>query len=249
MDTKKINLFVYDTKVNFEKSKQFIGEEGSAFKKIICIENAAELDLYFETNLLDDNDYVYLVVHVFAFEKIKGIKKYKTSGIPEKYRHLGEMYISDGVESDINHKMVEEKITPHPPIYKYHEIFSNLRDDKYIAYTKKQIKEFANEKSPEFPGLPSHIENQITKCDYAIITALEEDEMEKVLPMITKIGTIPNEKHLIEYGVLKSNQKKKIAYASQQSTGMIDASILATELITLFRPKYLIMAGVLGGKP
>lgn len=30
---------------------------------------------------------------------------------------------------------------------------------------------------------------------------------------------------------------------------MVDASILATEMLLLFRPKVLIMAGVLGGKP
>ncbi len=42
---------------------------------------------------------------------------------------------------------------------------------------------------------------------------------------------------------------KKIAYASQQSKGMVDAAILATELLTTFNPKFLIMPGVLGGKP
>ena len=73
--------------------------------------------------------------------------------------------------------------------------------------------------------------------------------MEKVLEFITKINTIDNTQHLIEYGYLNSNPEIIIAYASQQSTGMVDAAILATELINIFKPKFLIMAGVLGGKP
>ncbi len=91
--------------------------------------------------------------------------------------------------------------------------------------------------------------NNYFKIDYAIITALEEDEMEKVLPMFTKTGEITDTKNFIEYGHLKNNPLKKIAYASQHKTGMVDAAILATEIIIKFKPKYLIMTGVLGGKP
>lgn len=91
--------------------------------------------------------------------------------------------------------------------------------------------------------------NNFTEIDYAVITALEEDEMEKVIPMFNKIGEISDTKNFIEYGYLKSKPSKKVAYASQHKTGMVDASILATEMILRFKPKYLIMAGVLGGKP
>ena len=138
MDTRKINLFVYDTKENFEKSKQFLGEEGSAFKQLFCIENITDLDTFLESTQIPDNEYVFLVIHVFAFEKISGIKKYLTSGIPEKYPHLGDMYISDGIESDIKHLMVDANI-PHTHIYKYNEVYSNLRDNKYVVFTKKEI--------------------------------------------------------------------------------------------------------------
>ncbi|MGQ3013185.1 MAG: phosphorylase family protein [Flavobacteriales bacterium] len=86
-------------------------------------------------------------------------------------------------------------------------------------------------------------------CDYVIITALEDDEMEKVLPFCVRTGHIDNDKHLIEYGHLATNPDKKIAWASQLTTGMVDASILATEMIIRFNPKFLIMPGVLGGKP
>jgi nucleoside phosphorylase len=91
--------------------------------------------------------------------------------------------------------------------------------------------------------------NSIPLCEVAIITALEEDEMEKVLLFIEIEGTIPDSKHLIQYGHLKQNPNRKVAFASQHTSGMIDASILTAELLMLFKPKLLIMAGVLGGKP
>lgn len=91
--------------------------------------------------------------------------------------------------------------------------------------------------------------SQELKIDYAIITALEEDEMEKVLTYIDKILEVENTKHYIEIGALKNNPNKKIVYASQHKTGMVDAAILASELILRFKPKFLIMVGVLGGKP
>jgi nucleoside phosphorylase len=90
---------------------------------------------------------------------------------------------------------------------------------------------------------------EVTDIDYAIITALEDDEMEKVLPFIDKISEVDNTNHFIEIGVLRGNPNKKIVYASQHNTGMVDASILASELILRFKPKFLIMVGVLGGKP
>ncbi len=118
-----------------------------------------------------------------------------------------------------------------------------------IRNAKVNSKNQENSEEDEKKSTPKFSISDNPQCDYVIITALEEHEMEKVLPMITKTGTVPNDIHLIEFGHLKTNPEKKIAYASQQSTGMVDASILATELILRFNPKILIMAGVLGGKP
>lgn len=91
--------------------------------------------------------------------------------------------------------------------------------------------------------------NKEESIDYAIITALEDDEMEKVLPFISKTSEVDDTNNYIEIGVFKDNTKKKIVYASQHTTGMVDASILASELIIRFSPQFLIMVGVLGGKP
>ncbi len=122
------------------------------------------------------------------------------------------------------------------------------------------LKSFSDKKNEELDIVKikyregTHIEKPLSvtnsyQIDYAIITALEEDEMEKVLPFINIISEIENSKNFIEIGELKNRPDKKIVFASQHNTGMVDASILASELILTFKPKFLIMVGVLGGKP
>lgn len=115
-----------------------------------------------------------------------------------------------------------------------------------IANIEKVIEEKnkINKKEDEMGLENENLEPNIS-YDYAILTALEEDEMEQILPLI-EITSV--EDH-INKGYFKSNPKKNVVLVSQLETGMIDASILATELILKYSPKYLIMPGVLGGKP
>lgn len=137
----------------------------------------------------------------------------------------------------------------------YDELIKELEDlnkrgliyDETITKIKESIKN--KEYKPILEEMTIQKNNLATHFDYAIITALEEDEMEKVLPMFVKEGEFENSHNYIEYGHLKDKPTKKIVYASQHKTGMVDASILATELLVRFNPKFLIMVGVLGGKP
>ncbi|HMS39220.1 MAG TPA: hypothetical protein PKE69_03275 [Pyrinomonadaceae bacterium] len=249
METDKINLFVFDTKENFENNKKenknSLGSEGSTFKSIICVDDRNEFEQRFSS--LAENEFVFMIVHVFYTKNINGIKLFEASGIKRKYPKLGFMFVSEGDKIEIKKQMLDEEFEVEE-VHKYHRVQSNLEAETFKVYTKKEILQLAGGQSANLSN-KSDLMNKYPQCDYAIITALEEDEMEKVLLMITKIDRIPNEKHLIEYGQLTNNPNKKIAYASQQATGMIDAAILATELILRFNPKFLIMAGVLGGNP
>lgn len=249
METMNIILFVFDTKENFEKSKKNLGSEGSSFKKIICVEDALEFEREFQ--LLQETELVFMVVHVFYTDKINGIKRFAASLIGKKYPNLGFMFISEGDSKEINKQMIDAEFD-NKPVYKYHQVQSNLEEEKFKVYSKKEIIQLANGNSHSSIATSSDsntANEQYPHCDYAIITALEEKEMEKVLPMLTKTGKVENKKHLIEFGHLKSNPKKTIVYASQLATGMIDAAVLTTEILVRFKPKFLIMAGVLGGKP
>lgn len=92
--------------------------------------------------------------------------------------------------------------------------------------------------------------NGIEQADYVVITALQI-EMNPFLEFIEqeKDKEIVIGNQLISYGHFKGNSKKKIAYAVQHTSGMIDAAILATQMIIRCKPKHLIMIGVLAGKP
>ena len=246
METKDICLFIFDTKENFEKSKKNLGTEGSAFKRMICVEDENEFQKGFDS--INDNDLAFMVVHVFYTDSINGIKRFVASRIQKKYPKLGFMYISEGDSKEINKLMIDADIST-DKIYKYWQVQSNLEDEKIKVYTKNEIKNFENQLSNSKKTFQKNELNNRFKCDYAIMTALEESEMEQILPLVEKIGKIQDRNHLIEYGRLKSNPDKLIAYSSQLSTGMVDAAILATQLLLLFEPKILLMAGVLGGKP
>jgi nucleoside phosphorylase len=247
METSKINLIVFDENDNFEKAKEGLGYEGYTIKKFYCIQSLPQFDEILEEKLKND-EYIFLVVHVFGkTDNLKGISKFKASGILDKYPNIEYMFISEGnTQIDIKQSMVINGYDV-KNVHKYHKVRDELKADNYKAI---RIKDLLNSNSKlEMEEKNSNEVRNYPQCDYAIITALEEDEMEKVLPFIVREGEIENKKHLIEYGHFKGKETKKIAYASQLSTGMIDASILATELIIRFKPKYLIMTGVLGGKP
>jgi len=239
MNTENITLFVFDESSHFNDNIQFLGKE--SFKDIIHINSVEDLDNNIQS--LNDNDWFTVIVHVFFTKKIKGIKRYLSSGINKKYPFLDVMYVSDGDKRKIQHEMIDNEMEDTHKVKFYHQIQSELEKGKFSVYTKSNISEKNSSDLTISHKIP------YPQIDYVIITALEEGEMEKVLPMIEFESRIDDEKHLIEYGFFKSNPEKKVAYASQLETGMIDASILASKMIIMFRPKYIIMTGVLGGKP
>lgn len=248
MDTSKINLFVFDTRENFEKSRRSIGQEGVNFMRIICVEDFAQFES--ELNSLKDDALAFLVVHVFYTQQIAGIKRFISSNIPDKYPHLDFMYISDGIPKDINHEMLDAEID-YKRIYKYHQVLTTLRSDNIKVYTKHELVNFCENGSNLQDNSKLIILEQYPKINYAIITALYKDEFEQ----LEKVFDFPEEEIIninnkeFYVGYLKSNRLKKVIAAVQNNTGMVDAAIISTQLIELFKPSYLLMSGVCGGLP
>jgi nucleoside phosphorylase len=162
-------------------------------------------------------------------------------------QNLGNVNLS----SFENIKKILDDVIPRK-IKVLNDVLSNLKD---ISLDNLLPIENSNEPLQAFSTFPTEVKmhpiiSSEQTCEYAIITALEEDEMERIRDFIEIEGKLEsNQRQLISYGHLKANPKKRIAFASQHQTGMIDAAILATELLIRFQPKFLIMPGVLGGKP
>lgn len=237
MNASEVVLLVYDEKEHYDKNLQFLGK--SQFKDIKLVENLQDLNEVISK--IDDNTFIFLAVHTFFTLEQKGIRTFLTSGIKDKYPLLDEIYISEGNGVVIKKELLDHEISLNKDICRYHQVKTFIEKEDVKLYTKKEVLE----------NKPKLINNQKEEfqINYVIITALEEDEMAQVLPLIKKEGRIENSVHNIEYGSFVDKPNKKVAYVSQLSTGMVDASILATEMILRFKPKFLIMNGVMGGKP
>lgn len=87
------------------------------------------------------------------------------------------------------------------------------------------------------------------KYEYGFITALYKDEFQKLKPLFDwDLKPYETSTKLFYTGYLKGRPDKRIVAAIQSTTGMVDASIIATEMLELFKPRYLFMTGVCGGK-
>ncbi|MFC4738579.1 hypothetical protein ACFO3U_01075 [Flavobacterium ponti] len=241
MSSQEVILFVFDQKEHYEKNLNNLGKD--SFKKTIRIDSLSSFER--ELNLLDKEAQIHLVVHIFYSDNIAGIQQFISSGIRENYPLLDTRFISDGTTSIINEKISEKEFSSIDKDYiekrlqKYFSVRPSIESEEVkISKVKEHLKLENNQ-----------IDYNFDDVNYVIITALEQDEMEKVLPLIQTLKTIENNKHLIELGFFKSSPDKKVIYASQINTGMVDAAILATELICRYNPKFLIMTGVMGGKP
>lgn len=129
----------------------------------------------------------------------------------------------------------------------------NLKNKELIfVETLKDIKDFIEKK--EYKEIIVKMDNQNNEkfheqYDYAIITALEDDEMDKILEVATIEDEIENEKYLLRKGYFNKNPSKKILFASQNFSGFVDSAILTAEIISKYKVKLIIMPGVLGGNP
>ncbi len=241
MNAKDVVLFVFDEPDHFQSHLEQLGKD--SFKntptRIDSLENFEK-----ELSVISQNEPIHLVVHIF-YENLSGIKKFLSSGILVKYPLIDVRFISDGTSTRILEALpsidlkVEEVNFVSERILQYFRVRQTIEDDSVKIHTVQQ----------HLNGNGTNDFEELYNIDYVIITALEQDEMEKVLPLIEKTGTINNGKHLIEVGYFKSKPDKMVVYASQISTGMVDAAILATELICKYSPKFVIMTGVMGGKP
>lgn len=242
MSSKEVILFVFDQEEHYEKNLNNLGKD--SFKKTIRIDSQSSFER--ELSLLDKEVYIHLVVHIFYSDNINGIQQFFSSGIKDNYPLLDTRFISDGTKYVINEKIAEKEFSESDKNYieariqKYFEVRTSIDSEDVKTFKVREHLKIDNDKSDY---------NNIENVEYVVITALEKDEMEKVLQLIERLHTFENKKHLIELGYFKSKPDKKVIYASQITTGMIDAAILATELICRFKPKFLIMTGVMGGKP
>ena len=147
MDTKEINLLVFDTQENFDKTKDLLGYEGATLKRIFCIQSLNQFKEIIKSELSDD-DLIFLVVHVFGkTNNLEGIAKFKASGILDSYPDIDFMYISEGNTIDAIRKLMIDNGHSVDNVFKYHQVRDELKANSRKVSSKQQLNQGASEQN------------------------------------------------------------------------------------------------------
>lgn len=117
------------------------------------------------------------------------------------------------------------------------EAFDNLRDQ--LAHSKKAV------------------QDGVGYVDVAVICALRSPELDPVLDLLEGYQVVDSDSagspdvHTYYLGEISKpgiTQKLRVVAAAQNAMGMTDCAVLATKILLRWRPRYLVMTGVAGGR-
>lgn len=239
METRNVILLIWDTEENFrlESTQRNLGKELQSQKDLVFKEikrfNSREQFIEIWEKISIDEKLVF-ACHVMC-QDLSLLKEFTNTRIQEDFSIPAVFYVSsDAVKAfqkwDESHKDSERFIY-------YDTLINNIKSGTISTFTKGMVSNQGARR--HFPII-----------DYAIITALFDDEFEA----LKNIFSFPEEEeiHIGEktyyIGYLKSNSEIKVVAGVPFNTGMVDSSIMATQMIEIFQPKYILMSGVCGGK-
>lgn len=160
----------------------------------------------------------------------------RNSGILKAYPNLKYYFVSRFPKKEIYRDNLQ--IT----VYDWGQLYEEV-DHMFIPQT---ISEMKDNKSTT----PKNTKDNTPKLDikYAIFTALYKDEYQEVEKLFEweKEKNIETDTAIYNVGKIPGTNKYVVANFATK-TGMVEAAILCTEIINLFKPDYLLMPGVCGG--
>ena len=203
---------------------------------------------------LNEDELLVFCCHV-NYKDFSSYFDFQNSQIFENYNIPIVNYISSGDSGEAMQKL--NKIHGQKEkIILYNDLKIGIKANIIKTFTKKEITgkilltPLDNSNKQDLPTVEtSKVSSIYPRIKYAIITALYKDEFEE----LSKIFDFPEElriktkKKIFYRGYLKSNKAIEVVAAIPNSTGMVDSSIIATQMLEFFRPDYLLMSGVCGG--
>ncbi|WP_293299962.1 hypothetical protein [Pedobacter sp. UBA4863] len=232
-------LLFWDTQENFSKDITQQKLIPQVFKEAILIDSLDKMKTTMERDFAEEQKFLFFV-HLDHARENKGLSSFNASKILAEFPNLAVYYVSSTSKKAIYENGENNAIT----VYSYDNIHTGIGN--FVRQTKGEI---SNSKK-----LGINIENKaetVTKkhFDYAILTALYEDEFEE----LEKIFNFPKDEVIkvttktFRVGYLKSNNKIQVIATFLNETGPIEAGIVSAMILELFSPKYLLMSGVCGG--
>ncbi|MDJ1498908.1 hypothetical protein QNI19_38630 [Cytophagaceae bacterium DM2B3-1] len=235
----KTVLLFWDENQNFNKTvtQQKIGKD--LFKEVALIENLDSF-IYELSKFTDLNQKFLFLIHLFHNEENKGYDNFKSSKIHKNYPNLRPYLISSVPKRTIYENEMNQPLD----VYSY-DGFHEKIGTTFIPQTKEEIISKLTPQTSIKP--PNKLTTMYDQIDYAIITALYDDEFEEIDKLFDWIDFKETQTINFKIGQLKGNSSINVVASVQNETGMVDASILATIMIETYKPKYLLMPGVCGG--
>jgi nucleoside phosphorylase len=183
-----------------------------------------------------ENQEFLFFIHLDHSSSNKGYHTFINSKILKDYNSLNYYLISRTPRS----KIFEDNSTLNVFSWDHYQIEIDKLFKPQTVLEMKKLKE--NKKETNNVG---QVINKFPNYKYAIFTALYEEfiEVEKLFDWDIDIKTGTS---IYKTGTLKNSVKKVVACFATKS-GMVEASIIATEMINMFKPEYIFMPGVCGG--
>ncbi|KKX48148.1 hypothetical protein [Sphingobacterium sp. IITKGP-BTPF85] len=230
-------LLFWDNAINFNDptTQQKIGIQ--LYKDVILIDSLDKMNSVMSGDYAEDQKFLFFI-HLDHSTENKGWDSFKVSKILQYYPDLSYFLVSSTPKSKI-YSTGNESLD----VFTYDSIHIDV-DKRFQRQTINMIK-----------GIQCNIIKQSIKkeefpvVDYAILVALWDDEYEEVLKAFDHIEKIKTGTKSYDILAVKGQPGKRIVATSCTSTGMVDASIFATQMLELFKPKIIFMTGVCGGIP
>lgn len=240
MASTDITLLMWDNKENFEleEIQRNLGDD-YVFSKIICFNSREAFINNWEA--LDDNENLVFACHYKCADGSL-YTSFKNSSIEFDFNIPEIHYLSNDAEKALNNYQRTRKEGER--IIHYHTFMEKVTTGNIRIFTKSII---SFDDSNEDIKVNSVL--KYPQIKYAIITALYDDEFEE----IKKIFDFPEQDEICigdktyYVGYLRTNHLIQVVAGIPFNTGMVDASIMATQMIEIFKPEYILMSGVCGG--
>ncbi|MDD2634538.1 MAG: hypothetical protein PHW82_03465 [Bacteroidales bacterium] len=242
-----ITLLFIDEKENHNNALRQIGAE--QFQGVECFETYQEFENFMENPKNKDLS-VLLFIHVFRLEDYKGYKHDASwKIIKREYPSLEIHWITSDKPGATSDAINQQHNT-----FKYDDIPEYIDSKVLMSIEVSSTKQNHSQPTSKHKETGSTISPHSTSknipkdIDFGIITALYEHEFEEVKKLINWETSYRTKTKAFRIGRMKDNQEIKVVAAIPAKTGMVDSAIIATQILELFKPKFLLMSGVCGGK-
>lgn len=233
---------MWDSKENFysKETQRNLGDN-FVFKSKIQFQTKEEFLKEWEQ--VEDDEILVFCCHYKCADG-SFYQNFQYSRIKEEYNIPDVHYLSNNALKAS--KNYQESRRESERIIHYNTFMEKITKGEIPTFTKNSIKHY--EDLLERESLKD-TKSEYPRIKYAIITALYDDEFEQV----KKVFNFPEDEELIVgdktyyIGYLISNPKIQVVAGVPYNTGMVDASIIATHMLEIFKPDYILMTGVCGG--